>query len=109
MIELLECLLAEVRGLRADRAETSACTPSAGGRAQLAIILPVWASSIGSRSIRASEALRDVNVALVAGAMTAATLGSLLRNAQGTPIGKYVVENVSTESGRRLWRVVEVT
>ena len=105
---LLEVLIAEVRGLRADLARDRRPSRelSRADRDRLSRVLPAIAGALGSEEFVVNELFERAAVQLVLGTLTSVQVGRLLQRAVGVPIAGYVVERGAFEVGRRLWRVM---
>lgn len=104
---LLEVLIAEVRGLRADLVRDH-CPPrglSRADRERLSRVLPAIAGAVGGEPFTVAEALEQPAVRVVAAGLAPAALGRLLQRARGLPLYGYVVESDATELHRRVWRL----
>lgn len=110
--ELLQALLVEVRGLRADWQQhpRRRRTLSRADRDQLARLLPVLAASQGSELFTTAELLAAPSPALqlALDGLAARPLGRLLRRAVGIPIDGLLVQADGSEAHRTLWRIVQV-
>lgn len=107
LVALLEMLIGEVRGLRADlvRDRRSPHGLSRADRDRLSRLLPAIGGSFGSEPFTVAEALEQPAVRVVAGGLSPSAFGQLLQRARGVPLYGYVVESDATELHRRVWRL----
>lgn len=107
LVALLETLIAEVRGLRADlvRDRRPRRDLSRADRDRLSRLLPAIAGAFGSEPFTVNELLERPAVQVVADGLAPAALGQLLQRARSVPLHGYVVESDSTELHRRVWRL----
>lgn len=107
---LLEQLVAEVRGLRADLARDRRPLShlSRDDRERLARILPAVGGALGSDLFTARELVEHRSPALRVAlhALNAKQLGRLLQRAEGRPLGAFIVQRDGVEVGAVLWRLV---
>lgn len=107
VVALLETLIAEVRGLRADLARER--RPRQALRradvARLSRLLPAIVGAIGSDPFTVNEVLELPAVRAVAADLAASACGQLLQRARGRAIGGLVVIADSLELNRRVWRI----
>ena len=113
-LALLQELVTEVRGLRADlrRQERRQALPvslSRADRALLGYLLPAAAGTLGSELFCTSELFDSTHAALRVArrGLNARQVGRLLRRAVGIPIDGLVVERVASEAGAVVWRISE--
>jgi hypothetical protein len=107
LVGLIETLIAEVRGLRADLARDR--RPSRGlsraDRDRLSRLLPALAGCFGSEPFTVADAFGHPAVRVVTAGLAAPACGQLLQRARGVPVAGYVVEYDATELHRRVWRL----
>lgn len=109
LIPLVEILIDELRGLRADmrRERPTTSTLSRGDRERLARLLPAIAGALGSTEFASRDLRADVPALRVAlRGVSVKSIGRLLSRAEGIPIDGWVVERYGTEINVTLWRVL---
>ena len=110
--ELLELVLAEVRGLRADLARRrDGHDPAADGRLVLALV-----AAAGSRAFAAPDVLRhaavdsQLHAALQAlGLQTARQVGHALRRVVGRDLAGFSVQRIGRDERGALWSIGPVS
>lgn len=112
LVPLVEILIDEVRGLRADlrRDRPTTSTLSRGDRERMAAILPAAAGVLGSEQFNSADICESDEPALrlVSKGLNSRQLGRLLRRAAGRPIDGYMVQREGSAAGVALWRIFEV-